>query len=183
MAKKKETEKEQEAEETKEEAVEAEESAEEETPEEPSELEKMTALADDYKRKWYNVSAEYDNFRKRNATATSEAYIRGMSDALLKILPVADSFGYALDAADDKTKEGIEKIIKNFGAAIESMGVSEVPLNVGDKFHEDVAEAVISVPCGEGEEPQTIKQILKKGYRTSDKVIRFAQVVVTVEAE
>ena len=38
---------------------------------EPSELEKAQALAEDYKRKWYAVSAEYDNYRKRNAASVS----------------------------------------------------------------------------------------------------------------
>ena len=42
-----------------------------------SELEKAQALAEDYKRKWYAVSAEYDNYRKRNQTAVSQAYANG----------------------------------------------------------------------------------------------------------
>ncbi|MCD8202000.1 MAG: nucleotide exchange factor GrpE [Clostridia bacterium] len=186
MAKKKEIEKEDVAEKeaAKEENVAAEDTPVEETVEEapePTELEKMTALAEDYKRKWYSVSAEYDNYRKRTATVSSASYASGMSDTLIKILPVADSFVYALDAADAKTKEGIEKIIKNFNAILESMGVTEIPIAPGDEFQEDVAEAVISVPCEEGESPHMVKQVLKKGYRTGEKVIRFAQVVVTVQ--
>ena len=55
---------------------------------EVSELEKLSALAEDYKRKWYSVSAEYDNFRKRNAQAVARAYQDGTADAILKLLPV-----------------------------------------------------------------------------------------------
>jgi molecular chaperone GrpE (heat shock protein) len=36
------------------------------------------------------------------------------------------------------------------------------------------------MPCEEGEQPNTVKKVLKKGYKQGDKVIRFAQVIVTV---
>ena len=148
---------------------------------EPTELEKAQALAEDYKRKWYSVSAEYDNYRKRTAAQASQAYADGKAEAILKLLPVADTFGYALDAAkDEATKAGIDKIIKNFNNILNSLGVEEVAINVGDKFDEAVAEAVMNAPCGDGEEPNTVKLVLKKGYRQGGKVIRFAQVSVTV---
>ncbi len=148
---------------------------------EPSELEKAQALAEDYKRKWYSVAAEYDNYRKRTALQAAQSYEAGKAEAVLKLLPVSDTFGYALDSAkDEATKAGIDKIIKNFNAILASLGVEEVPLNVGDPFDEGVAEAVMNVPCGEGEQPNTVKLVLKKGYRQGGKVIRFAQVSVTV---
>ena len=151
-----------------------------EQPKEPSELEKAQALAEDYKRKWYSVAAEYDNYRKRTLTQASQSYEAGKAEAILKLLPVSDTFCYALDSAkDDATRAGIDKIIKNFNAILASLGVEEVPLKAGDAFDETVAEAVMNVPCGEGEQPNTVKLVLKKGYRQNGKVIRFAQVSVT----
>lgn len=148
---------------------------------EPTPLEKAEALAEDYKRKWYSVSAEYDNYRKRNATAVSKAYADGMADAVLKLLPVADNFGYAYDSAtDEKTKSGIDKVIKGFLNVLGSLGVEEIAVSVGDAFDEGVMEAVLNFPCEEGETPNTVKTVLKKGYRTGEKVIRFVQVAVTV---
>lgn len=148
---------------------------------EVSELEKLSALAEDYKRKWYSVSAEYDNFRKRNAQAVARAYQDGTADAILKLLPVSDTFGYAHDSAqDEKTKAGIDKVIKSFNTILASLGVEEIVLNVGDEFDESVAEAVLNFPCGQDEKPNTVKQVLKKGYRSGDRVIRFAQVAVTI---
>lgn len=146
-----------------------------------AELEKAKAAAEDYKRKWYAVSAEYDNFRKRTASQSLQSYQEGKAEAILKLLPVADTFGYAYDgASDEKTKAGIDKIIKNFTAILNSLGVEEIPIKVGDKFDEATMEAIMNVPCGKGEKPNTVKLILKKGYRREDKVIRFAQVSVTV---
>lgn len=152
-----------------------------EVPKEESEVEKLTALAEDYKRKWYSVSAEYDNFRKRNAQAVARSYQDGVADAILKLLPVADTFGYALDSAqDEKTKAGIDKVIKSFNTILLSLGVEEIVINAGDEFDESVAAAVLNFPCEHGEKPNTIKQVLKKGYKSGDRVIRFAQVAVTI---
>ncbi len=146
-----------------------------------SELDKALAAAEDYKRKWYSVSAEYDNYRKRNQTAVSAAYANGAAETVLKLLPVADNFGYALDSAsDEKTKAGIDKVIKSFNAILSSLGIEEIPVNAGDVFDEGVMEAVLDFPCEEGEQPNTVKQVLKKGYKNGDKVIRYAQVAVTI---
>ena len=169
----------------KEENVEKTEQKPEETVEavpEESELDKALSLAEDYKRKWYSVSAEYDNYRKRNQTAVSQAYANGAAEAILKILPVADNFGYALSAAsDEKTKTGIDKVIKSFLAILDSLGIEQIPVAVGDKFDESVMEAVLDFPCEEGEQPNTVKQILKQGYKAKDgKVIRYVQIGVTV---
>lgn len=155
--------------------------AEEAEETEVSELEKAQALAEDYKRKWYAVSAEYDNYRKRNAMGISRAYSDGVAEAVIKLLPVADNFGYALDSAsDEKTRAGIDKVIKSFNSILASMGVEEIPLEAGDEFDESVAEAVMNFPAEEGEKPNTVKQVIKKGYRSGEKVIRFAQVSVIV---
>ena len=148
---------------------------------ETSELEKARALAEDYKRKWYSVAAEYDNYRKRTSAQAAQAYADGKAEAILKLLPVSDTFGYALDSVkDEAARAGIDKIIKNFNAILQSLGVQEAEVKPGDAFDESIAEAVMNVPCGEGEQPNTIKLVLKKGYRQGDKVIRFAQVSVTV---
>ena len=157
---------------------------EEEKPSEENELcelEQAQALAEDYKRKWYSVSAEYDNYRKRNAMGLSRAYSDGVAEAVVKLLPVADNFGYALDSAsDEKTRAGIDKVIKSFNSILSSMGIEEIPLEAGDEFDESVAEAVMNFPAEEGEKPNTVKQVIKKGYRSGEKVIRFAQVAVIV---
>ena len=159
----------------------AEPQAEEPAPKEPSELEKAQALAEDYKRKWYAVAAEYDNYRKRTSAQASQAYSEGKTEAIIKLLPVADTFGYALDSVkDEAARAGIDKIIKNFNAILNSLGVTEAVINPGDKFDESIAEAVMNVPCGDGEEPNTVKLVMRKGYKLGDKVIRFAQVSVTV---
>ncbi|MDE7301259.1 MAG: nucleotide exchange factor GrpE, partial [Clostridia bacterium] len=135
------------------------------------ELKKAQTLAEDYKRKWYAVTAEYDNFRKRNLAATSAAYQDGKAEAIIKLLPVADTFGYAYESAsDEKTRAGIDKIVKNFINILGTLGVELIDVKVGDAFDESVMEAVMTLPCEGDEKPNTVKAILKHGYRREDKV-------------
>lgn len=111
----------------------------------------------------------------------SQAYADGKAEAILKLLPVADNFGYAYEGApDEKTKTGIDKIIKSFNTILSSLGVEEIVINVGDAFDESCAEAIMNVPAGEGETPNTVQRVLKKGYKQGEKVIRFAQVIVSI---
>ncbi len=153
----------------------------EEAAKEVDALAEALAAAEDYKRKWYSVSAEYDNYRKRTSAAVSKAYADGMAEAVLKLLPVSDTFGYALSgASDEKTKAGIDKVIKSFNTILLSLGVEETPVAVGDDFDEGTMEAVMNSPCGEGDKPNKVSAVLKKGYKQGGKVIRFAQVSVTV---
>ena len=161
--------------------MESEERESEQVTQSSGEADEAWAAADDYKRKWYAVTAEYENFRKRNAAAVSNAYRDGAFETVLKLLPVADNFGYALDSAkDEKTREGIDKIIKSFNTILSSMGIEEVVILPGDPFDETIAEAIVNYPCEDGENPNTIKFVMKKGYKSGDKMVRYAQVAVTV---
>lgn len=144
-----------------------------------SELDKAKAESEDFKRKWYNVTAEYENYRKRTATAKSIAFLDGKADILLKILPVADNLELALlSTKDEKTKEGIQMVLKNFMKVLEAEGIETID-PVGKPFNPDEAEAIMAMPATEGEESGIVKTVYKKGYKRSDKVLRFAQVVVT----
>ena len=79
------------------------------------------------------TAAEYDNYRKRTAAQASQAYADGKAEAILKLVPVADTFGYALDAAkDEATRAGIATTIKNFTALLSSLGVKEPATTVPD---------------------------------------------------
>ena len=60
------------------------------------------------------------------------------------------------------------------------MGVEEIAVKAGDAFDESAMEAVMNLPCEDGESGGVVKYVLKKGYRRYGKVIRFAQVTVTV---
>lgn len=166
----------------KEENVEAEKS----TKTEPTEAEKAAkalaetqALAEDYKRKWYSVTAEYDNYRKRTAATASQKYAEGRADIILKILPVGDNIERALAVCgDEKMRKGLEMVKANFDKILADEGVEAFD-PTGEEFDSTIAAAVAAQPVAEGEKEGMVKQTFLKGYKKGDKILRFAQVVVT----
>ena len=142
-------------------------------------LSKALSDAEDYKKKWYSVSAEYENYRKRTASARSQAYTEGRSDVIVKLFPIADSLERALTAcADDKTREGIAMVLKNFEKLLEGEHVTAIA-PVGEPFDAARCEAILAVDPKEGEESGIVREVYAKGYEQNGKILRFAQVLVT----
>ena len=68
--------------------------------------------------------------------------------------------------------------MKSFKKVLEGEGVEEID-PTGEPFDAAFAEAIMAVPCEDGEESGTVKQVYLKGYKKGDKVLRYAQVIVT----
>lgn len=142
------------------------------------ELEKANQLAEENKNKWMRSVAEFDNYKKRNAKIWQEAFNEGASSVVLKILPVGDNLDWALSIGlDEKTEEGIKSIKKKYDETLSAMGIEEIN-PTGKEFNPNEAEAVMQVEAQEGEVSDTVKQVLQKGYRMKDKIIRYAKVSV-----
>ena len=144
-----------------------------------AELDKALVSAEYYKRKWYSVSAEYENYRKRTASTRSQAYTEGRSDVVVKLFPIADSLERALaSCADEKTQQGIAMVLKNFMQLLTDEHITEIA-PVGEPFDAGRCEAILAVDPKEGEESGIVKEVYAKGYEQNGKVLRFAQVLVT----
>ena len=116
-----------------------------------AELDKALVSAEDYKRKWYSVSAEYENYRKRTASTRSQAYTEGRSDVVVKLFPIADSLERALaSCADEKTQQGIAMVLKNFMQLLTDEHITEIA-PVGEPFDAGRCEAILAVDPKEGE--------------------------------
>ena len=138
----------------------------------------LKTQADEYKDKWVRNVAEFDNYKKRTATQWSEAFNEGVSSVIVKILPVGDNLDWALTIGlDEKTADGIKRIRSKFDDTLKGLEIEEIN-PVGEVFDPQIAEAVMQVPAGEGEEVDTVKQVFQKGYRKKDKIIRYATVSV-----
>lgn len=147
-----------------------------------SELEKKLAesqkAADEYKASWYRTAADFDNFKKRNSETRSNAYTDGKGDVIKSILVIGDNLDRALaSAVEEKTREGIELVIKQYKETLKNLGVVEID-PVGEKFDPNLHEAVHQVEPEDGDESGTVKQVFKKGYSLNGKMLRYAQVIV-----
>jgi len=143
---------------------------------------KITELeqsANEYKDKWYRVSAEFENYKKRNAETRKNAYEDGKIEAIKKIIFIGDNLDRALSySIDEQTKEGLNMLIRQYGEIMANLGL-EIVNPVGEVFDPNLHEAIFTKPCEEGQEAGIIDSVFLKGYKMGDKTIRYAQVVVT----
>ncbi len=143
------------------------------------ETEEALAAAEEFKRKWYSVTAEYENYRKRTAATRTQAYAEGRADVISKLFPIADNLDRALlSCGDEKTAKGISMVIASFEKILEDEKI-EVIDPLGEEFNAEKSEAIMAVEPEEGEESGLVKQVFLKGYEQNGKVLRFAQVSVT----
>ena len=134
--------------------------------------------AEEYKQSWYRTAADFENFKKRNNEARSNAYADGKADAVKSILVIGDNLDRALATAfDEQTKAGLELIVRGFAEVLKNMGIEEVN-PVGESFDPNLHEAVFQCEPEDGDESGKIKSVFKKGYSLNGKMLRYAQVVV-----
>ena len=132
-----------------------------------------------HKDSWYRTAAEFENFKRRNLETRKNAYFDGKKDCILGLLKIGDSIDRALTLEmDEKTRTGVELISRQFYDSLSAMGV-EVINPVGEEFSPEISEAIATLPCQEGDTPDTIKTVYKKGYKLDGKIIRYCQVVIT----
>lgn len=143
------------------------------------ELDKAVAEAEESTRKWYAVTAEYENYRRRTQNQAAQRYQDGRNDVISALFPIGDNLERAVAAcADEKTKEGLDMVLKSFKKVLENEGLEEID-PVGKAFDADTMEAIMAMPAEDGEESGMVKQAYLKGYKKGDKVLRYAQVIVT----
>ena len=143
------------------------------------ELEKALAEAEENKRKWYAVTAEYENYRRRTQNQSAQRYNDGRNDVIASLFPIGDNLERAIASiADENTKQGVDMVLKAYKKVLESEGVEEID-PVGQPFDASIAEAIMAMPAEDGEESGIVKQVYVKGYKKGDKVLRYAQVIVT----
>ncbi len=147
---------------------------EEEVVEEPVE-ETPPAPDESYLR----LAADFDNYRKRVAREHAELTTRANERLVNELLPVLDDLERALEAAaqheEAKLEEGVQLVHRSLASLLERHGLSEIATE--GAFDPHVHEALLAQP-GEGAEEGAVLQVLQKGYRLGDKVLRPARVIV-----
>lgn len=132
---------------------------------------------DQYKDALIHERADFENYKKRNATLEKDAFDRGTEDAVQRILPVVDNFERALSSepTDDKFAEGMQMIMRQLQDVLQALGVTEI--DTSGEFDPAVHHAVMQTE-EEGVPSNHIVETLQKGYRIGDRVIRAAMVKV-----
>jgi molecular chaperone GrpE len=153
----------------------------ENTPVETSLEEQLVALEaerDEYLNDLKRVAAEFENYRKRVLRDQESLVARAHERLVKELLPVLDDLERALAAAEEheeaKLEEGVQLVHRELKAALDREGLAEIETD--GVFDPHVHEALLSQPS-EAEEGSVL-EVLQKGYKLGDRVLRPARVVV-----
>lgn len=132
---------------------------------------------EDYKNALIRERADFENYKKRNATLAGDSYKNGVADAVSALLPVMDNFERALAAscADQAFADGMRMIQKQMQDAMAALGVEEI--GAEGQFDPNVHNAVMQVE-EKGYKSNDVVETLQKGYKMNDRVLRHAMVKV-----
>jgi molecular chaperone GrpE len=124
------------------------------------------------------LQAEFENYRKRAQRDQENLVARAHERLVKELLPVLDDLERALEAAEQheeaKLEEGVRLVHRSLAGALEREGLAEIETN--GKFDPHVHEALLTQPS-EAEEGSVL-EVLQKGYRLGDRVLRPSRVVV-----
>ena len=151
---------------------------EEDAPRDP--LAEAEAKRDEYLDLARRTQADFENYRKRTAQQAALAGERAKAGLLRELLPVVDNLERALAAAADSEgplHEGVKLVLADLQGVLSRAGVEALE-PAGERFDPNVHEALSAMPV-EGTDSGLIVEVVEKGYRTRDSVIRPARVVVS----
>jgi molecular chaperone GrpE len=136
---------------------------------------------DEYLELAKRTKADFENFRKRAAAQAQEALTRGKIEVAREVVDAVDNLERALEAAGDGDGEGlasgVEMVLKGLRETLQRNGIEAVDPK-GEKFDPNRHEALSTMPV-EGTESGTVVEVMQKGYRLEDQLIRPARVVVS----
>lgn len=142
----------------------------------------MADEASEWKDKYLRLVAEFDNYRKRTLREKMDLIASGGEDVIKSLLAIMDDIDRALDAmtkSDDieAIRQGIVLIHQKLIDTLHAKGVEEISA-IGQELDTDLHEAVAKFPVTEEEKKGKVIDVVQKGYKLKDKVVRFAKVVV-----
>lgn len=150
--------------------------------EELSVEEQLTQDLANERDKHLRLFAEFENYKRRTAKERIDLFKTANQEVLLAILPVLDDFDRAIieikKSNDEVLLKGVELIHDKLKTTLYSKGLEEVVLKVGDLFDADFAEAITQIPAPSPNLKGKIVDVLEKGYKLGDKIIRFPKVVI-----
>ncbi len=124
------------------------------------------------------LQADFDNYRKRNATLRADSFDDGVRDCIKELLPVLDNFDRAIENAtgvDEGFLEGVKLVQRTLMDALMKSGLSSIPAD--GKFDPNLHNAVMQEEA-EGHESGDILAVFQKGYEVKGRILRHTMVKV-----
>ena len=146
-----------------------------------AELEQLRAEKTDLLDRFQRAQAEFENFRKRLVREKEESANYAAMETIRSLLPVVDDFERALETPglDEEIRKGLGLVHKALFDILSRAGLS--PVEETGKFNPHIHHAVDRAPVEQDDQDQDILEILQRGYRFKDRLLRPALVKVAVK--
>jgi len=148
---------------------------------ETSEKEQLKADLEKEKDKFLRLFAEFENYKRRTSKERLEMFKTASQDVIIAMLPVLDDFDRALNeiakAKDKNLLKGVELIHNKFRETLRAKGLELMEVKEGDTFDADIHEAITQIPAPSDKLKGKIVDVVEKGYKLGDRIIRFPKVV------
>ena len=134
------------------------------------------------KDKFLRLFAEFENYKRRTAKERIELFSTASEEVMISLLPILDDFDRAsAEIEKDKDNEifkGVLLIKNKLFDSLKSKGLALIEVNKGDGFNADNHEAVTQIPAPSKDMEGKIIDVIEKGYKLGEKVIRYPKVVI-----
>ena len=134
------------------------------------------------KDKFLRLFAEFENYKRRTAKERIELFSTASEEVMISLLPILDDFDRAsAEIEKDKDNEifkGVLLIKNKLFDSLKSKSLALIEVNKGDAFNADNHEAVTQIPAPTKEMEGKIIDVIEKGYKLGEKVIRYPKVVI-----
>lgn len=134
------------------------------------------------KDKFLRLFAEFENYKRRTSKERLDLFKTANQEVLQAMLPVLDDFDRAWSqvskSEDESLVTGVQLIHDKLRSTLMSKGLEEVEVRAGDAFNADFAEAITQIPAPNEQLKGKIVDVIEKGYKLGDKIIRFPKVVI-----
>lgn len=135
------------------------------------------------KDKFLRLFAEFENYKKRTTKERIELFKTAGQDVIQSLLPVMDDFDRAVNEISKTPDQnmdllkGVELIRNKFKTTLNNKGLEEIEVKPGDVFSADDHDAITQIPAPSDDLKGKIVEVIEKGYKLGDKVIRFPKVI------
>ena len=134
------------------------------------------------KEKFLRLFAEFENYKKRTSRERIELFSTASQELMTSLLPVLDDFDRAnqeiIKNSDDEIYKGVSLIQNKLFDTLKSKGLKIVEVNKGDSFDAEDHEAVTQIAAPSEDLKGKIIDVIEKGYKLGEKVIRYPKVVI-----
>lgn len=146
-----------------------------------NEQEQLKAELEKEKDRFLRLFAEFENYKKRTNRERIEMFKTAGQEVMVSLLPVLDDFDRAQNeiskAKDKNLLKGVQLIHNKLKESLKAKGLEAVEVETGDSFDADIHEAITQIAAPSDKLKGKIVDVVEKGYKLGDKIIRYPKVV------